>query len=76
MSRTWLEVYYPRKHSNKMKGIIDGAYQYDFDYSAKDNLIEKKVIFVEVCNFTFSFFSLRQLEICIEYFSIKLKGSG
>jgi hypothetical protein len=55
-----------------MKGEVDGKYQYDLDYSPKDPLIETWVFFVSVCQFTFQFLSLRQIEICIEHIERKM----
>lgn len=58
-----------------MKGVLDGQYSYNFDETPKDNLIEKSIYFVAVCQFTFHFLSLRQIEIALEYFEKEHRGS-
>ena len=42
---------------------------------ARDNLIEKWVYFVNVCNFTFQFASIEQIEECKQYFEKKIHPS-
>ncbi|MCV6638445.1 hypothetical protein [Candidatus Albibeggiatoa sp. nov. NOAA] len=76
MARWWKEIYNSDKHKNTMYGIIDGQYQYNFDFSNSDNLRKQYVIHVEVVGFGFTFLSLRQLEICIQYFSQKIRKSS
>ena len=76
MARWWKEDYDVRRHSNRMKGMVDGKYQVNLDLTAKDKLIQQHVIFVEVAQFTFQFLSLRQLEVCLEYFEQKIPGDS
>ena len=75
MARFWRERYVADRHSNKMKGEIDGVYQFDVDLTPRDNLLVRWVYFVNVCQFDFQFLSLRQLEVCVEYFRKKIPGS-
>ena len=75
MAKWWKEEYDPHKHVNEMKSVVDGEYQYNFDFSSDDNLLKTYVILVRVVQFTFIFLSLRQLEVCIEYFEQKVHGS-
>ena len=32
MARHWKEIYDVSRHRNKMRGMIDGEYSFDFDY--------------------------------------------
>jgi hypothetical protein len=76
VARFWRERYVVSRHSNKMKGAIDGVYQFDVDLTPRDNLLVRWVYFVNVCRFDFQFLSLRQLEVCLEYFRKKIPGSN
>ena len=76
MARWWKEEYDVKRHRNKMKGWVDDEYQLNLNFTAKDSLIQQHVIFVEVAQFTFSFLSLRQLEVCLEYFEKKIPGGS
>jgi hypothetical protein len=58
-----------------MKGVLDGRYATDLDETPRDRLIEKSVYFVEACQFTFEFLSLRQLEIALAHFEEQHRGS-
>jgi hypothetical protein len=75
VARFWRERYVASRHSNKMKGEIDGLYQFDVDLTPRDNLLVRWVYFVNVCQFDFQFLSLRQIEVCLEYFRKKIPGS-
>jgi len=75
VARFWRERYIAGRHSNKMKGEIDGVYQFDVDITPRDNLLVRWVYFVNVCQFEFQFLSLRQIEVCLEYFRKKIPGS-
>jgi hypothetical protein len=75
VARFWRERYVAGRHSNKMKGEIDGVYQFDVDLTPRDNLLVRWVYFVNVCQFEFQFLSLRQIEVCLEYFRKKIPGS-
>jgi hypothetical protein len=39
VARFWRERYVADRHSNKMKGEIDGVYQFDVDLTPRDNLL-------------------------------------
>ena len=58
-----------------MKGALDGQYTCNLDEPPRDRLTEKTVYFVEACQFTFEFLSLRQLEVALEYFEQEHRGS-
>ena len=76
VARFWKERYASSRHSNKMKGECDGVYQCDCGLTPRDNLLVQWVYFVNVCQFDFQFLSLRQLEVCLEYFRKKFPGSS
>ena len=76
MARWWKEDYDVKRHPNKMKGVVDGEYQLNLNFTAKDKLIQQHVIFVDVAQFTFSFLSLRQLEVCLDYFEKRIAGGS
>ena len=75
MARWWTEPYDAARHPNKMPDALDGHYSHNFDETPCDNLIARTVYFVAVCQFTFEFQSLRQLEIALEYFQKEHRGS-
>ncbi len=72
MSKIWREIADPKKHVDFMSTSSLGGVPVS---SSKDNLIEKWVYFVEVCNFTFQFASIDQVKECKEYFSNKVHPS-
>jgi hypothetical protein len=76
VARFWKERYASSRHSNKMKGECDGVHQCDCGLTPRDNLLVQWVYFVNVCQFDFQFLSLRQLEVCLEYFRKKFPGSS
>ncbi len=76
VARFWKERYASNRHSNKMKGECDGVRQCDCGLTPRDNLLVQWVYFVNVCQFDFQFLSLRQLEVCLEYFRKKIPGSS
>ncbi len=76
MARWWKERYEPERHGNKMKGAIQGEYQYDQNFLAHDNLIPQHVIMVQVEQFTFEFLSLGQLTECIGYLAAEHHASS
>ena len=75
MSRWWIEVYDSKRHANAMKGVVDGAYQCDFDATPKDSLIRYSVVKVAVASFEFLFLNGQQLEVALEHFNHKIHPS-
>ncbi len=59
MSRVWREHADPKKHSDFMSNYTEGGLPIE---KSRDNLIDKWVYFVDVCNFTFQFESLEQVK--------------
>ncbi len=77
MARFWKERYDSREHENMMWGRIDGVWEpQSQDLTSKDNLLVRWVYFVNVCQLDFQFMSLRQLEVCLDYFRQKNRGSS
>ncbi|KZZ44150.1 hypothetical protein A3759_12310 [Thalassolituus sp. HI0120] len=66
MSKVWREIADPKKHIDYMSTRNEGGVPVE---ASRDNLIEKWVYFADVCNFTFQFASIDQVQECKEYFS-------
>ncbi len=73
MSRVWREHADPKKHSDFMSNYTEGGLPIE---KSRDNLIDKWVYFVDVCNFTFQFESLEQVKEAKSYFEEKIHKSN
>ena len=69
MARIWSERYDSAKHKDKMWG------QGPAPHPERD-LVDKLVYFVNVCQFTFEFHSIEQIEACLEFFSQKIRPTS
>lgn len=69
MSRHWKERLDPEKHIDFMCDRSVGGRPVA---PVRDNLLEHRVYFVNVCSFTFQFHSLQQVKQCLDYFQIKI----
>jgi len=73
MSKLWREPADPKKHSDFMSSYNDGGVPIP---KSRDNLIDKWVYFVSVCNFTFQFANIEQLKEAKNYFEQKIHKSN
>ena len=73
MARIWTETADPRKHVDFMGDWSMGGIPVRL---ARDNLLRHKVLFVEVCSFTFQFHSREQLVEAVEFFSRTIHPSS
>jgi hypothetical protein len=75
MAQIWTETYDPKRHSDKMRDFthLPGVPE---QYSRAPTLQRYPVYFVRVCGFTFEFHSIRQLKVCLEFFSQKVRPSS
>lgn len=71
MSKHWKEPFDASRHSNQMWGAGCEA-----DTTRDQALDPCSVYFVRTCSFTFEFHSIAQLNICLAYFSQKLRPSS
>jgi hypothetical protein len=65
MANIRIEDFDARRHHNPMAYIDDGQAQRSSQTRA---LVPYKVCLVDVCGFEFTFHSLTQLELCLEYY--------
>ncbi|WDE08573.1 hypothetical protein SG34_032130 [Thalassomonas viridans] len=72
MSKVWREIADPNKHSDFMNNHSEQGIPIS---KSRDNLVEKWVYLVEVCNFTFQFADLEQVKACKSYFEQKVHPS-
>jgi len=72
MTKVWREIADPEKHRDFMSTYNEGG---AIVHKSRDNLIEKWVYLVDVCNFTFQFVNLDQVKECIKYFEKKVHPS-
>jgi len=66
MARVTIEDYDPSRHGNPMWYIDDAQRE---RYNRAPTTVPYKVCLVDVCGFTFVFYSLPQLRLCQEYYS-------
>ena len=76
MALIWTEAYDPRKHADKMFDASHIPGVPSEEYHRAPTLQRYPVYFVRVCGFTFQFHSLKQLEICLKFFSQKTRPSS
>ena len=76
MAQIWTEIFDPKRHSDKMRdaSLVPGVPREQ--YNLAPTLQRYPVYFVRVCGFTFEFHDLTQLEICLEFFSRKVRPSS
>lgn len=72
MSNVWREIADPKKHHDYMSTRNEGGVPVE---ASRDNLIEKWVYFANVCNFTFQFVGIEQVQECKEYFTQSIHPS-
>lgn len=72
MSKVWREIADPMKHSDFISNSHIGGMPVT---QPRDNLLEKWVYLVDVCNFTFQFASIEQVKECKAYFEQKVHPS-
>jgi hypothetical protein len=76
MSQAWIEIYDPKRHRDKMHDASKIPGVPTERYWRAPTLQKYPVYFVKVCNFVFEFHSLEQLEICLAFFSKKVRPSS
>jgi hypothetical protein len=76
MAQIWTETFDPKRHSDKMLDFTHLPGVPREQYWRAPTLQRYPVYFVRVCGFTFEFHSLRQLEVCLEFFSKKVRPSS
>ena len=72
MGKVWREIANPEKHRDFMSNHNEGGIEVK---KSRDNLIKKWVYFADVCNFTFQFASISQVQECKSYFEKKTHAS-
>ncbi len=72
MSKVWREIADPGKHRDFMSTTNEGGVPIE---RSRDNLVQKWVYLADVCNFTFQFASIEQVEECVAYFEQKTHPS-
>jgi hypothetical protein len=75
MAQIWSETYDPKRHHDKMRDAshIPGVPE---QYWRAPTLQRYPVYFVRECGFTFEFHSIEQLEVCLAFFSQKVRPSS
>ena len=73
MSRLWKEIADPKKHNDFMSSYVEGGVPIE---KSRDNLIDKWVYFIDVCNFTFQFANINQVREAKNYFEQKTHKSN
>ena len=76
MAQIWTETYDPKRHSDKMHDFTHLPGVPREQYWRAPTLQRYPVYFVRVCGFTFEFHSIRQLEVCLEFFSRRVRPSS
>jgi len=76
MAKIWSEKYDPKRHRDKMRDASRIPGVPTEQYWRAPTLQRYLVYFVRVCGFTFEFHSIEQLEVCLEFFSQKVRPSS
>lgn len=76
MAQIWIETFDPKRHSDKMRDVSHLPGVPGVEYRSAPTLQRYPVYFVRACGFTFEFHSLKQLEVCLEFFSQKVRPSS
>jgi len=76
MAQIWKEIFDPKRHFDKMHDFTKLPGVPREQYWRAPTLQRYPVYFVRVCGFTFEFHSIRQLEVCLEFFSRKVRPSS
>lgn len=70
MSRIWSEPYNPDRHRNPMRNGWDGPATPAVErYWRAPTLSRHRVLFVQVCGFTFEFHGPEQLAACLAFYA-------
>ena len=76
MAQIWSETYDPKRHRNKMFDCSRLPAVPTEQYWRAPTLQRYPVYFVRVCGFTFEFHSMEQIEVCLKFFSQKVRQSS
>ena len=76
MAQIWSEIYDPKRHHDAMRDASHLPGVPREKYWAAPTLQEYPVYFIRVCGFTFEFHSIEQLEVCLKFFSSKVRPSS
>jgi hypothetical protein len=76
MAQIWSETFNPKRHSDKMRDASHIPGVPIEQYGRAPTLQRYPVYFVKVCGFTFEFHSIEQLEVCLAFFSQKVRPSS
>jgi len=76
MAKIWTEIFDPKRHSDKMHDVSHLPGVPREQYWRAPTLQRYPVYFVRVSGFTFEFHSIKQLEVCLEFFSQKVRPSS
>ncbi len=74
MAKIWSENFDPKRHRNRMFDSKLPAIPDNFFRAP--TLQHYPVYFVRVCNFTFEFHSIEQIEACLKFFSQKVRPTS
>src|SRR5690349_21196001 len=76
MANIWSETYDPKRHRNKMFDSSRLPSVPTEKYWQAPTLQRYPVYFVRVCGFTFEFHGIEQIEVCLKFFSQKVRPSS
>ena len=76
MAQIWTETFDPKRHHDRMRDVSRIPGVPTEQYWRAPTLQRYPVYFVRVCGFTFEFHSIEQLQVCLEFFSQKVRPSS